>query len=215
MIINAILHITMFAIAATFHELAHAWAAHKCGDDTSKNQGRITLNPLAHIDPFGTVIIPLTLALSGANFIFGWAKPVEYNPYNLRDRREDEYLIAIAGPVANFLQALAGSITIAVLAKFGIISTSSMIFTLGILYINTNVVLGVFNLLPVPPLDGFKVLKFILPESMEQTFDSIESIGSFILLFLVISGGLSSIIGPIMGWFQNIYVGLIFRILRT
>jgi len=214
MFLRAVQHILMFALAATFHELAHAWVAHKCGDDTSKRQGRITLNPMAHIDIYGTIVLPLVLALSGSSFIFGWAKPVEYNPYNLKDRREDEYLIALAGPLANFIQALIGSLLIGLLIRTGLLTMQGTLFNLIIIFINTNVVLGVFNLLPIPPLDGFKILKFVLPETMESTLESIENIGFFLLLFLVISGGLSGILGPMLKWFQSFYLELIFKILK-
>jgi Zn-dependent protease len=195
---SALISIAAFIIAISVHEYAHAWAAHKAGDDTAKNQGRLTLNPIAHADPIGSVLIPLMLIITNAGFVLGWAKPVQINPNNFRDRRDDEYWVSLAGPLSNYIQALAASIIIGIAFKTGLLSQQGLGFAFLNQLVLINIVLGTFNLIPIPPLDGFSVLKFMLPESMEDTLTRIEPMGNFILLFLVISGHLFAIIRPVI-----------------
>jgi Zn-dependent proteases len=148
-------------LGLTIHEYAHALAAHRLGDDTAKNEGRLTLNPLAHLDPLGTLMLFFSK-------LFGWAKPVPYNPRNFRNPVRDSTLVALAGPVSNFLTAVALAILFKVLVFFNFFSILPLglakdlvsIISLGIL---VNISLGVFNLMPIPPLDGFTVLAYFLP----------------------------------------------------
>ena len=151
--IEGLLFIYVIVImSAVFHEYAHAWMAYYLGDPTAKNAGRLTLNPIAHIDPFGTVILPLLLMVTGGTFI-GYAKPVPFNPYNLRDQKYGPAKVAAAGPASNFLIAIIFSIILrsVALPNFWDLAVSFIIYI--------NIILGLFNLIPVPPLDGSKLLK--------------------------------------------------------
>jgi len=168
--------------SAIIHEYMHGWMANRCGDPTAKHEGRLTLNPLAHIDLWGTIIMPLTLfAFSGGRFLFAYAKPVPVNPMFLKGKYAGIY-VAIAGPLANF--ATAGVIG----GLIRILPPSAFASILGLI-VYANVLLGVFNLIPIPPLDGSKVLLPLLPASMDNFKDNMERYGFFILLgFIFIVG---------------------------
>lgn len=148
-------------VLLTLHEFAHAWTAWKCGDDTARLQGRVSLNPIVHMDMVGTVILPLLVVMLGAagsglgRFIIGWGKPVPVNIDNLRHRRLDDTLVAMAGPAMNLLLAF----LIMALAKLGIIAKSSVLVQMGVLLVQISLILCFFNLLPIPPLDGSHVVK--------------------------------------------------------
>jgi Zn-dependent protease len=165
----------IIVFSAVFHEYFHGWMANYLGDPTAKHAGRLTLNPLKHLDPVGTVFLPLFLLFFWGGFI-GWAKPVPYNPYNLRDPKYGSAKVGIAGPLANFLIALLFGIMIRFLALEGFLSIA---FSL-IVYI--NIFLGLFNLIPIPPLDGSKILMDFFPRS--RILQVLES--SFIGIFLAI-----------------------------
>ena len=171
--------------SAVIHEYAHAWVAYQEGDPTAKYSGRLTLNPLPHIDLWGTVIIPLFLLFSFGGFI-GWAKPVPFNPYNLKDQKYGIAKVAIAGPLANFSIAL----------LFGIFLRFTSILTLPLsLIVYINIFLGLFNLLPFPPLDGSKLAMVFFPE-LERNLSSIGFLGIFlaIIFALFILSPLSNLI---------------------
>ena len=153
------------------HEVAHGYAANALGDPTAKLAGRLTLNPLAHIDPLGSILIPGLLVLTGSPILFGWAKPVPYNPYNLRNQRWGEAIVAVAGSATNILLA----IIFALIARLGAtsLSASAASFLATIAFV--NLFLGMFNLIPFPPLDGFTFLRGILPYSLSQGFHNFEN----------------------------------------
>lgn len=182
--------IIVIIISLSVHEAAHAFVAYRCGDSTAKEQGRLTLNPLAHIDPIGTVLLPFVLSLLGG-YIFGWARPVPYNPYNLRNRRRDEFLVAVAGPISNLLQAFLGTIVLTLvrlaIGSDLVISTSVAywsLFTLYI-YIRLNCMLGFFNLIPLPPLDGSKIFTVFLEGEALQRYYELQRY-SMAILFAVL-----------------------------
>lgn len=185
-------------LAITVHEVAHGWAASKLGDQTAKMLGRLTLNPLKHIDPIGTVIVPLALLLLGG-FIFGWAKAVPVTAKNFKNPRRDMAWVAMAGPASNLIMAVGW----ALIAKLGVILQASSpdigLFLLysGIAGISINLILLVLNLLPIPPLDGSHVLSALLPPALAWQYNRIAPFGFVILLVLLISGFLTPIlIGP-------------------
>jgi len=179
--------ILAFLIAVIFHETAHGYVADRLGDPTARISGRLTLDPRAHIDPFGTLLLPLLLLLIRAPFIFGWAKPVPFDPYNLRDPRKGMLLIAVAGVVTNFVIAILATILFHLTVNFLPASFATLAFSVILQkIILINVLLAVFNLIPIPPLDGSKVLMSILPENLAQDIRSVEPYGIFLLLLLII-----------------------------
>lgn len=206
--------------AITLHEAAHGWVAYKFGDPTAKYQGRLTLNPLAHIDPFGTIILPL-LSFIFAGFVIGAAKPVPVNFHNLRNPKRDMIWVAAAGPGINLLMALGCGILFQALLLFaakGLMSRSNLlsIILLPIILmlkegIKWNVVLAIFNLIPIPPLDGSRILVGLLPQRQAETLSRLEPYGLLIITFLVFLnplGFMSQIIWPIMSFFTRMFAGM-------
>jgi Zn-dependent protease len=165
--------------SAIIHEYAHAWMADRLGDPTARHMGRLTLNPLVHIDLFGTILMPLLLFLvSQGGFLFAYAKPVPYNPFNLRSLRWHPALVGLAGPLSNLLLALIFGLAIRFL-NFGAVEP------LFAIIVYANLLLMVFNLIPVPPLDGSKILFALLPDSMAHLKAQLERYGFFILILLL------------------------------
>jgi Zn-dependent protease len=197
----------LFAI--TVHEVAHGWVASKLGDPTAKILGRITLNPIKHIDPIGTIIVPIILLFIGG-FIFGWAKPVPVTWQNLKHPKRDMALVAFAGPLANLLMALIW----ASLLKLGIVlKDHGMVsaITLGMMSeagVAINLTLMVLNLIPLPPLDGSRVLSAFLRGKISYYFSRIEPYSFLILIILLGTGILSFILGPIVEWVQIFFYNL-------
>lgn len=180
----------------SFHEAAHAWTANRLGDPTARLLGRLTLNPLAHIDWIGTVLFPLVGMLSGLPLI-GWAKPVPVDMRNLQAPRRDFAVVALAGPVSNLILA-AGLIV--VLQAMGGVVTETGATTLSLtlyLAVSMNVLLAVFNMLPVPPLDGGNVLAGLVPESAARMLDAVRPFGFLVLYALILTGGLRAIVVPV------------------
>ena len=171
----------LFAI--TLHEAAHAYAAKYFGDSTAYAEGRMTLNPLKHIDLFGTILIPIGLFLAGSPFLFGYAKPVPVNFGRLRNPRRDSALVSLAGPGANLLMALMWLVYSIVLHKFNV--QEEFFMRVGEAGVLTNLVLFAFNLFPLPPLDGGRILTSLLPSRMAYPFSQIEPYGFYILLALM------------------------------
>jgi Zn-dependent protease len=214
-IVTLVISLFVLLFAITIHEAAHGWAASRFGDDTARNMGRVTLNPIAHIDPFGTVLLPLLLVLMKAP-PFGWAKPVPVNPFNLKNPRRDNLWISAAGPMANILAAALSLLTIILIKLaspnvsvflrnflggrgelprgFHPIEGLAIILFYGVL---VNTYLVVFNLIPVPPLDGSGVLMGLLSEGAAQKYDRLRPYGFLIVLGLIYMGVLSFIIRPI------------------
>lgn len=188
--------IATLAISISFHEAAHAWMALKLGDPTAKHLGRVSLNPFDHIDPIGTVILPIILIISGLP-VFGWAKPTPFNPWNLQNPKRDSALISLAGPLSN----LAIAIFVGLIFR---------VFHLQLLLaiIQLNLVLAIFNLIPIHPLDGFKVVGGLLPKNLYYEWIKLERYGTLILIALIFFGGsfLSILISPLIAFFFKILI---------
>ena len=205
---SLLLSIPPILFALSFHEYAHGWMANRLGDPTAKNAGRLTLNPLAHLDPLGTLMIVIVH--------FGWAKPVPVNPFNLADPKKDMLKIALAGPVSNVLMAAATGMLIRLMQGMGMRVDSSFLgFFQYMLYflVMINLVLAIFNMIPIPPLDGSKILFGLLPAEYEESFIRYESKGPILLLGLVIVNNFlgipifSTIISPFVTYFSSLFVG--------
>ena len=191
------------------HEISHGFVAERLGDNTARVAGRLTLNPLKHIDPFGSIILPLLLYIFNTSILFGWAKPVPYNPYNLKNPKTGGAIIALAGPVSNFFIAF----IFGLLIRFGISSGNSLDDPLLILFqviVYINILLGVFNLVPIPPLDGSKVLFGFLPSGLISpgVMRFFEQNGMIILVMFMFFG--FKLIFPIMGFLFRVFTGLAF-----
>lgn len=176
---ETIFQIAVLVMSVVIHEVSHGYAAEILGDRTARLQGRLTLNPLKHLDPVGSVIIPLLTSLAG--FTFGWAKPVPYNPYNLRNQKWGELAVAAAGPASNIFLAL----FFGLLIRFAGSTLSVSFVNIAAIIVVINLVLAIFNLLPVPPLDGSKILWAFLPYRFRQIRESIERF-SFLFVIIVV-----------------------------
>jgi Zn-dependent protease len=201
----------LFAI--TVHEAAHGWMAFKLGDDTAFRLGRITLNPIKHIDPIGTILLPIVLlVISAGQFVFGWAKPVPVNFYQLREFRRDMALVALAGPAANLLMAILW----VMLAKFGAILVNDFQITaaiflvyMGFAGVIINALLMILNLFPILPLDGGRVLHSLLPPNLAESYAQLEPYGIIILVALLLTNVLQMILLPILAIVQQVFVWFI------
>lgn len=196
--------LVILVISLSFHEAAHAWAADRLGDPTARSLGRLTLNPISHIDPIGTLLFP-AIAISTGAPLFGWAKPVPVNMHNLAAPRRDFALVALAGPVSNIVLAFLATLLMGVLGltpmPIGRMDPSSLLTGVVLL----NVTLAVFNMIPVPPLDGGNVLAGLAPESVARTIDMLRPYGFLILYAMLFTGILGTVFGPIsdyvLSWF--------------
>ncbi len=183
----AVITILILVYSAILHEIAHGFVAYRLGDPTAKLLGRLTLDPRPHIDPIMSIALPLILILSGSPVIFGAAKPVPVDGFNLRDGRKDIAIVSLAGPATNFLIAAIGALLIKLLIFLPLEPNISAILNWFLLIVvRLNLLLGIFNLIPIPPLDGSKVFSLILPEKEAAAYLSIGSIGIFILFFLLL-----------------------------
>lgn len=191
-----ILSLAIFFIAIIIHEYSHGWVAYKCGDPTARYSGRLTLNPLAHVDPFGTLILPLMLIVMRSPFVFGWAKPVPVNFHNLKNPKRDMIWVGLAGPAANIIFA----VVLSLLLK---ISLPAFIHRVLVLGIWINLILAVFNLIPIPPLDGSRILFGILPYKYSMRLAGIEPFGFVIIFLLIFLGLFDQIIFPIVSILAN------------
>jgi len=197
LIISNLILIIVFFLAIAIHEYSHGWVAYKLGDPTAKYAGRLSLNPLAHIDPVGTLILPLLLRIMGSPIVFGWAKPVPINPRNLRNPKRDMIWVGLAGPLANFICAIALSLVLKIRMPLGLYQ----IFELGILI---NVVFAIFNLIPVPPLDGSRILVGLLPHKYAFQYSKIEPYGFLVIIALLLMGLFDKIVLPVIKILTNL-----------
>ena len=196
--------------AITLHEVAHGWVANKLGDGTAKMLGRLTVNPLKHIDPIGTIVVPLVMIMF-SGFAFGWAKPVPVNTRNLKNPRKDMALVAVAGPIANVLMALFWVLFLKLVSLVVTdINIAKGLMDMANAGIIINLVLFVFNLFPIPPLDGSKVLAGFVPPSISDILDKIEPYGFFIVMGLLYFGVLNKVLNPIIGFFLHTINSLFF-----
>ena len=191
-------------LGITVHEVAHGWIARKLGDNTAFMLGRLTLNPLKHVDPMGTILIPGMLLLLQAGFIFGYAKPVPINWKNLRHPKRDMALVAVAGPVANLLMAVGWALLLRLGTSLG--DSGMALVYMGVAGIIINAILMMLNLLPLPPLDGGRVLTGLLPGPWAYKFSRIEPYGFFILIGLLVTGVLGISLWPLISFFMSMMV---------
>jgi Zn-dependent protease len=193
-VVITIFYLIVLIFSVIIHELAHGYVAASLGDPTAKYAGRLTLNPLKHLDPFGSVILPLLFLLlsllpGGQPLIFGWAKPVPINPYNFKDQKWGTLKVSIAGPLSNFGVALVFGLFI---RFFNLPQIAPLIELMGVV-VYLNILLGLFNLIPIPPLDGSWILFRFLPNGAEKVKMFLQQYGLFILIFLLFSGALSGV----------------------
>jgi Zn-dependent protease len=201
-----VFEIALLLMSVVIHEVAHGYAALYYGDHTAEYEGRLTLNPIKHIDPFGSVILPILLYMSsGGGTVFGWAKPVPYNPHNLKPGRWPEAFVALAGPLSNIIIALVFGLIIR-LSQGGIIDSNGGFFYILSLIVLINLTLAVFNLVPLPPLDGSKVLFSVFPESVYRMRGFFERYG--MILTIVFIFFLWQFVAPIIGVLFSLVTGI-------
>jgi len=188
---SMIFSIMLFFLAVVIHEFAHGWMAYKLGDPTAKHSGRLTLNPIAHIDPIGTVILPLFLIMTGSPILFGWAKPVPINFRALHNPKKDMIWVGLAGPGANIILAIIISLIIKLKVAF-------IPFQILEYFMALNLVLAIFNLIPIPPLDGSRVVMGLLPTKLAYQYIQLERFGFIIIVIMLYLGLFQIIIWPIV-----------------
>ncbi len=200
---NAIISIAAFIVVIVVHELSHGLAAYWMGDNTAKDAGRLTLNPLAHADPVGSILLPFLLVISSSPVIFGWAKPVPINPLNFKSPRKGLFITSLAGPGSNFVLAA----VFALIFKTGIFAPHSIMWKFLLSGVMVSLVLGVFNLVPIPPLDGSNIVLAVLPKKMMRYYAMLERYGFIILIAMLYLGLLNKVIFPFVSFFSKILLG--------
>jgi Zn-dependent protease len=209
--INAIFYIVILVMSIVIHEVSHGFMAEYFGDNTARNAGRLTLNPIKHVDLFGSILLPAVLVLTHSPFLFGWAKPVPYNPNNLNNRKWGTIAVAAAGVLANFIIAIVFGIIIHLAPSFGLPPYN--IFSPHPFYIITqaivliNLALGIFNLVPIPPLDGSKILFSFLPERAFSFILAYEQYSLILLLVFIVF--FADYLSPILAFLFHLVTGLI------
>jgi len=205
--LDILVYLVVLLFSLSIHESAHAWMAERFGDPTGRRLGRVTLNPLPHLELVGSLVVPLVGLLAGG-VIFGWAKPVPVNGANLRDPRRANIFISAAGPVSNLIAAAGFLLGLRILGALsgdaaleGIVAPLELLCRAG-LYL--NVILAVFNLLPIPPLDGSWILESLLPGAFSKLFAAVRPYGFLLLIMLLYTGWLGKIISPVMRTIQNL-----------
>lgn len=199
--------------AVTVHEVAHGWMAKLCGDDTARRMGRLSLNPLHHIDPVGTLLVPGILLLAsnfipGGGFIFGWAKPVPVSWNRLRNPRRDIALVAFAGPAANLLMAFIWAMIIRFAVMLHLDFITVPMGYMGVAGIGINVVLAALNMLPLPPLDGGRIMTSLLPSNLAARYAQLEPYGFYILMALIMTHTLNYLLSPPIKLLQQVFVAI-------
>lgn len=188
-----------FVMAVVFHEFAHGFVAKRFGDKTAYDAGRMTLNPLPHIDPLGTVILPLISMLSGANVLFGWARPVPINPTRFKKYKPGLFWVSFAGPLMNFTLAIVSAIVFCIFQKF--VPHDFFLFEpfIGMTYVSVslNFALGIFNLVPIPPLDGSRMIEVFLSYEMSKKYEALAQYSFYIIMALMFTGAFSVLAIPI------------------
>lgn len=204
---DSIFYIAILIMSIVIHEISHGFMAEHFGDKTARYAGRLTLNPIKHLDPFGSVILPAVLVLSGSSILFGWAKPVPYNPDNLSDRKWGTVAVAAAGVLANFFIALVFGTIMRFIPALNLSEnlTQSLYFITSIIVI-TNLGLGIFNLIPIPPLDGSKILFSLLPASFYSFITFMEQYSLILLLVFIVYG--ADYLFPIISFLFTLFTGL-------
>lgn len=192
-ILKIVLGIAFLILSLGIHEAAHAYVAHLCGDDTAKDMGRMTLNPIAHIDPFMTILLPAILYYT-AGFMFGGAKPVPVNYHNLRHPLRDMSLVAIAGPLSNVLLAIVFMLIWKVLCYSVGMPADSLAPQVMWMALHFNLILAIFNMIPIPPLDGSRVMAFLLPSGLRERYVELERFGMLIVFALLFTGVFGTIL---------------------
>ncbi|MFH1942767.1 MAG: site-2 protease family protein [bacterium] len=205
MMINALPQIVILLFSIVFHEVAHGRVALWRGDTTARDAGRLTLNPLPHIDIFGTILFPLFLIITGSSVLFGWAKPVPVNPLRFREIKKDMALVGASGPVSNFLLAIVAGVFLRVTVKtFGPSHVLVQAFSFAVLI---NLVLAFFNLIPIPPLDGSRIVMGFLPDDLAEQYSRLERYGFIIIFALLFLGLFRLVLFPIVSVFYYLIIG--------
>lgn len=189
------------AVAIIIHEIAHGFVAHLLGDPTAKNAGRLSFNPLVHIDPFGSVLLPVMLVLTGSPVLLGWAKPVPFNPAYFKDTKRGIMYVGAAGPVSNLIMAVGAAIVFRLLPIGGIAGLFLIQFCV------INVVLAVFNLIPIPPLDGSRIAVGFMPDDIAEKYLQLERFGFIIIFGLLYLNVLGFIVGPVVNGILSFLLG--------
>lgn len=203
------LQIVPFFMAVIFHEVAHGWVANRWGDSTAKDYGRLTFNPVPHMDLMGTVILPIMMMSMGTGVLFGWAKPVPIDPSRFKKFRPGLFWVSVAGPLMNFLLALVSAFAFALLNKHmpADFYLSEPLTGMAYISVSLNFSLGIFNLLPIPPLDGSKIIESFLPYNALRKYEQFAQYSFWILMALLLTGALSILSGPIL-FFTKLCLGL-------
>ena len=195
-----VLSIAVLIFSVIIHEVSHGYMADKLGDPTARLQGRLTLNPIKHIDPVGSILVPVVTSFLG--FTFGWAKPVNYNPYNLKNKRRGEFLIALAGPLSNLVIAF----IFGTIIRFVFEGVATPFIEISVQIVVINIVLAVFNLIPLPPLDGSKLLFSILPQQYGNIRNMLEAYSPIFVVIVVLF--LWKAVSPIIPSIFKLFTGL-------
>lgn len=207
-IIKILVQLPILMFSVIIHECAHGWMAERCGDDTARVMGRITLNPLPHIDIVGTIILPIICLLTSP-FVFGYAKPVPVNPYRFNHPRRDTMLVSFSGPASNLLLAFICSLILKTIVLLPVFSVELKVVAIQLLSfaILVNLFLAIINLIPIPPLDGSGIVSSLLPADMAHAYEKIRPYGFVILIVLIMSGVISWITLPILRFFARLLLG--------